>query len=164
MSRPFFHVVNTLALLLGVSLILIGAYPFVRANLSTQWQAVDGVVRVAEVRSEEGSLFGLSLSHQVRLQYDYHVERTAYQGKRVDFGFGSQSFLLNSFARRIVERYPVGKSVRVYFDPGDPTNAVLERVPSLGSSVFWMVVGLFLVGVGFMVNFRDTLDLLVDDR
>ena len=51
-----------------------------------------------------------------------------------------------------LERYPVGKAVKVYYDPKDPKSSVLEVNVSVVAIVFLLIAGVFLlVGLAFLI-------------
>lgn len=56
--------------------------------------------------------------------YEYYEEGIKFTSDRVHFGY--QTLSDNSYAQGYVDKYPVGKEILVYFDPDDPSNAVLE--------------------------------------
>ena len=76
------------------------------------------------------------------IRYRYTVNDQSYQGFDVTLSDGSSSRA--GRARGIVNDYPVGQNVTVYYDPELPERAVLEP------GVSWMVYGFLLMG-GLMV-------------
>ena len=75
----------------------------------------------ANVKSHSGSKGGTTYSAEVT--YAYQVAGTNYTGDKVSIGQMSSS---SDYARGIVNRYPAGKKVSVYYSPDDATDAVLE--------------------------------------
>jgi hypothetical protein len=72
--------------------------------------------------------------------YDFTVNAAAFNGNRVAFGdYGSS---ISSHAQDIVNRYPKGKAVTVYYDPKNPHVCLLEPGVKLQT---W-----FLPGFGFI--------------
>lgn len=74
------------------------------------------------------------------VQFRYTVNNREYTGSRrsfVDANFSGQK----SAPKLLAERFPVGRSVDVYFHPNDPSDAALD--PTLSGLPFLM--GLFLV-------------------
>jgi hypothetical protein len=68
--------------------------------------------------------------------YDYVVGGTAYRGRRVAYNAGSKDE--RAIAEAIVARYPVGRRVRVLFNPGDSADAYREPTNTRG--VAWTCV------------------------
>lgn len=61
-----------------------------------------------------------------------------------------------SWAYKVVERYPVGAQVMVYYDPSNPSDAILER--GMPGYIKWLWVALvltdlFLCGMGVFLAF-----------
>jgi hypothetical protein len=88
------------------------------------------------------------------VNYKFVVDGKDYVGERVAFGIGTSN--RRSDARSIVDRYPVGRTVEVYYRPGHPNDAVLETRIG-GFAIIALIVGaiIFLFGiVGFIAEFR----------
>ncbi|MBF0160136.1 MAG: DUF3592 domain-containing protein [Magnetococcales bacterium] len=157
MLRPFYHSINTLFLVIGVALLVIGFYPFVRSVTTDHWPFADGVVVVSQVHPAGDTGLGFHLAYRAHIEYLYQVNDQKYRGRRIEFGLGSQYFMAHDFASRISDRYPVNKTMRVYYNPEQPAEAILERAPSMGASVVWVAFGIFFTGVAFFLQFSDAL-------
>lgn len=75
--------------------------------------------------------------------YEYSVHGERYSSDLVSFGeFGSHN---TKNAQRIVDEYPAGKSVVVYYDPDNPDVAVLRPggILSVGAALVLLVGSLF---------------------
>jgi hypothetical protein len=59
--------------------------------------------------------------------YQYQVDGTSYLGKSIRAGDQFFAIRFAGDAREIVERYPAGAQVTVYYYPADPAQAALER-------------------------------------
>ncbi|MBL8843059.1 MAG: DUF3592 domain-containing protein [Planctomycetes bacterium] len=124
--RPLPRVAIVLALLMvtGTTLALgiIGTRALLDARASQAWPAVEG--RITESRVEVGTkrVGGRRRSDRdAVIRYDYVVDGRALQGDAVTVG-GIEA----DDADAMVERYPVGRSVPVHYDPAEPTRAALE--------------------------------------
>ena len=80
------------------------------------------------------------------LQYEYAVGAATYQGRRWSF---AQPAGTQESAQAVVDRYPVGKAVTVYYDPKNPSSSVIERTMQ-GVWIILLVGGVFLF-VGFLM-------------
>ena len=59
-------------------------------------------------------------------------------------------------AHKVVQRYPVGAQVMVYYNPEKPSDALLERGMPGYVKWFWVILAildLFLCGLGVMLWF-----------
>jgi hypothetical protein len=95
------------------------------------WPSASGVVLSAQVetRSAWDSTSGAdSTSFHPAITYEYEVNGQRYRGDRLR---ASDSFysmgMLPGSAQAVVNRYPVGAPVTVYYNPANPQEAVLER-------------------------------------
>jgi hypothetical protein len=89
------------------------------------------------------------------VQYSYEVKGERYEGNRITPGlqWGGTG------AEKVIDRYPVGARVTVYYDPKNPSEALLERNPP--GYVLWLWVALivldvFLCGIGGVMYWAFT--------
>jgi len=113
------------------------------------WPRADGVIMSSNIErhpnagAHSGDVWG------VNIEYIYKVAGVSYTGTRVAFGMEESSA---AHAQNFAGRYPPGKSVPVFYSPGDPENAVLETGIFGGVWISLGVGGLFMVfGVGALV-------------
>lgn len=112
---------------------------------SRNWPIAEGTVldssmEAHQSRDEDGDI---RTTYGVTIQFKYLVDGQEFQGNRRTF-----SNVRTSSARRtekILERYPPGGSVSVYYDPDDPPSSVLE--PGVGSVTYVLLI----VVIGFLV-------------
>jgi hypothetical protein len=76
------------------------------------------------------------------IRYRYEVAGQSYQSR---FEFPSGTHPLPEFSRSYVEKYPVGASVTVYYNPQQPADSTLEP----GAQGDWMILAL---GILLMVG------------
>jgi len=140
-----------LFLMVGLILLAIGARQLYQGEQSKSWPTVQGKIALAELgkrvdRDSDNST--VSTTYSADISYDYIVDDVAYVNGDVQFGAVSSSD--PSSARRLLQRYPVGKVVTVYYNPAQPQQAVLE--PGI-AGVTWILPGIGLlfavVGTGF---------------
>lgn len=98
---------------------------------TSNWEPVDGVVKSSSVSSstdgEGGTTYCLYVS------YEYTVNEKTYDGDRVSY---STENSCNSWSKNADDDYPEGKVITVYYDPGNPSESVLE--PGLSGVDFFM--------------------------
>ena len=79
------------------------------------------------------------------VQYSYQVGGRSYQGSRIAPG----PEVGGTGAGKIIERYPVNSQVTVYYNPQNPSDAVLEtKAPS--QWIMWLVLVIINVMLGGM--------------
>lgn len=113
---------------IGITVLMVLKYREVRR--ARLWSSTDGKVLVSTVvarrRSPGDPAYNnthTEISHEPRVEYEYHVAGKTYRGHKVDLGEKTSSYDLE----KILDRYPVGAAVTVYYDAADPTRAVLDR-------------------------------------
>ena len=108
-------------ILAGVYTVFFGTRNVFRASESANWPTAQGIIQGSSVEYHSSNKGGTYHAH---VWYVYHLNGTAFSGDRVLYGdFGSSD---PSHAQEIVNRYPVGKSVIVYYMPANTEECVLE--------------------------------------
>lgn len=127
-------------ILAGVIVIIMSSVIGRKAMASLTWPSVTGTVLVSQMVEEtSGEVSGYS----PLVTYSYAVSGQALQSSRVAF--------VASKSKKVVAKYPKGSPVQVYFDPQQPSKAVLEKGGSTRFMVF-LGVALILGGcLGFIV-------------
>ena len=133
----------------GIFLLAWGGYEMKRAYESRSWPNTQGTVISSYIdkRSHRDSNKRTSIVYTPKIQYQYQVEGKHYTCKRI--AFGGESGGKRSKAKKVVDRYPSGKKVTVYYNPQDPKVAVLKAGFSWGAILAFLAGGIFF-GVGVM--------------
>lgn len=130
---------------MGSGVLIYGVRNLLLADASRNWPTVKGKVTVSKMGTHRGDK---STTYSADVAYDYTVNGTRYTGDRVTFGSVSTSSTAR--ARRVLNRYPKGKEVTVYYNPEDPEQSVLE--PGIhGATWFLPAFGLLFAVVGAAV-------------
>jgi hypothetical protein len=124
------------SLLSGAALLALSLWLRSRSKQCLQWPSVTGYVIEARVDDSR-----LDMMKPV-LRYRYEVGHRSYIGFRVAFsGYG----VSRSAMEQLIKPYPQGGAVTVYYNPQDPSSAVLDTTqPS--DWWYWLVFG-----VGFLL-------------
>lgn len=129
------------------------------AAASRNWPAVQGRVVSSEVvvASQTSGGGTRRTSYRALIKYSYQVGTARFESVRVSFmGWGSSAGTMQrsdkSAARSDANRYPRGAEVKVFYNPQDPSEAVLEpgashhnRNALIGSSAALVGVIVFLL-------------------
>jgi len=132
--------------------IFLGIILFTRRKVAQarNWPSTMGTVHMSTVEWRRGSKGG-SVAYPV-VQYAYQVMGRQYQGRKIMPGPEAGG----SGAHKIVARYPMGAQVMVYYDPNNPSDALLERGMPGFINILWIVLVLldvFLCGMGAVLFF-----------
>ncbi|MBF0185239.1 MAG: DUF3592 domain-containing protein [Magnetococcales bacterium] len=150
--RPIIRLFLTV---IGIVLCLTGLYPFSQTIQSQNWLLVEGkIFSSGYIKSDNQQTDRMQFFYQTAVKYEYVLDRQRYLGERVEFGLTDQSFFFQEFAEKILQRYPLGKPVRVYVNPQQANEAVLERTPSMGGGFLLVLLGGFCLMVNFMLSER----------
>lgn len=123
-----------------------------KARQSLTWPAAEGVISHSAVllQMQESSSSNDSPTYKADVTYRFKVRGRDYSSERitlVDFSSTSRR------AQGIVERYRDGAPVTVYYNPVDPSDAVLERGGTTGIGFLFFCGGAFAVfGSLFLVG------------
>lgn len=137
----FSRIFPLLFILVGASVLFLGLRGLVRAKASVDWPNTQGEIVESSVdRRRSSGNDGSSTTYHAEILYEFSVDGTLFNGSRVAYGdYGSSN---PSHARRIVNNYPKGKSVTVYYMPGNPEESLLE--PGVKAKA-WFVPGFGLI-------------------
>ena len=130
------------------------------ANRVGQWPSVTGKIVTSEIATVTGRFkYGIRTSLVADIEYAYTVNGQDYQGEHLRL-LPMLHMKPDGTPQELVARYPLGRSVEVYYDPSNPTAAVLITTPGddchkLMHSVSVMgpcvaFLGLVLAGIGTM--------------
>lgn len=146
------------SILIGVGLLAAGAYTLYR-TYHARTQADESQGWASTLGSITESRLGVSTnedrpdSYFPVVSYTYFAIGQPLTGRRISFGHTGENSAAE--ARETLKGYPVGKEVTVYYDPANPSDAVLERRGGSGITVWivgvaFLVGGLYFVGVGLL--------------
>ncbi|MFX0013325.1 MAG: DUF3592 domain-containing protein [Promethearchaeota archaeon] len=165
------HVIPNNSFYIGLYAIIFGlggllaSFFFIRSLLevkaSTKWPSTEGKIisSFLDVRQGEEGFY-----YQPVINYSYNVEGREYGATRVIIG----QLPMNTgkkWAHTVLDNYPMGKSVRVHYDPRSPTKAVLEPGMNSQYKILWFLTivigGLFLCIISFILTcFIETMHLI----
>jgi hypothetical protein len=112
-----------------------------QAQASQTWPSVMGTVTASsvEVSTSSDSDGGSTTSYYPAVTYQYDVLGHRYTSDRISFGFrvGSGNRVQ---AQAVADRYIAGNQIRVYYNPTNAAEAVLERTSQSSSLAKWFVI------------------------
>jgi len=110
--------------------IVSGIREFINGRHSPRWPRVDGVIEESSVQHDD------DCTPYPAIRYKYYVDSIPYHCDRIQYEARART---SDVAERLVAKYPIGKSVLVYYRNDDPETAVLEPGISILTGVFVMV-------------------------
>ncbi|MDD3720993.1 MAG: DUF3592 domain-containing protein [Lutibacter sp.] len=131
------QIAGIIAQLVAIPFIIIAAKKWWLANQSLNWPKVEGIVVKGLDFSTSGHLLFL---------YEYQISGITYQGKKPFFA-NSFKNLREKKSWKLIERYPEGMSVNVYYNSANPKISTLEIGRKDGViTVLIIMVLLFILG------------------
>jgi len=123
-----------------------------KAKTSENWPTTEGQVVSSDIVTgidwrRTGKDRRTYTTYKPIVLYEYSVNDTKYSSNMVSF-VGEDESEMQGHARRIVNRYPPGKKVIVYYNPDNPKEAVLETGVSPITYVATLVMGIAFCAVG----------------
>ena len=106
----------------GVVLIAIGVSSYRKTKITQTWPSTEGSVSATNIRryNDEGTI-----RFAPEVDYEYQVAGETYKSSEIRPEVFI-SFLDEDEAKRFLQKYPVGIKPQVFYDPSNPTKAVLE--------------------------------------
>lgn len=153
--------IGLIFLVVGIGLAWWGKGMLNDAKASKSWPSVQGRVMESSLvsyksTSGSGSKKRKTTMYKPQITYQYTVDGNKLTGNKVSMGdYGSSS---TSHAKKVMKKYPVGATVKVFYDPEVPVDSVLEPGATLVSYVpfgfglvFAIIGGLTFLGGIFRV-------------
>ena len=132
----------------GIALLVTGVNQIIYEYSSKDWPRAEGKIFTSKVTSYTSK----RTYYRANIIYEYKTSGKEYSSSEINFWITSD--LDEEKIRGVVAKYPVGKSVLVYYDPDNPTIAVLEPEPS------WLNIGFFFGPIIFIAGLWLCLFLL----
>jgi len=111
---------------------------FMRRKMAavSQWPSTMGTVMMSRIEQRSSSEGGYT-DYPV-IQYAYQIGGQAYQGYKLAPG----PEVGGTGAGKVVARYPSGAQVMVFYNPQNPSEAVLER-KAPAQWLLWLILAIF---------------------
>jgi hypothetical protein len=109
-------------------------YCFSRQYLSRTYKTATGLITDREIQPTKAPRKNrVSGRYLIKIAYQYTVNGIQYKGSQFHYTDGLQKLSLAA-AKHVTAAYPIGASTDVYYNPQDPSDAVLS--PGLGAYDF----------------------------
>ena len=135
---------------IGLGLLRYARSVSVKAQQSLSWPSTEGVISHSAMllQMQQTSNSTNAATYKADVAYRYKVQGRDYSSGRITLVDFSSSA---GRAQGIVNRYPDGAPVTVYYNPVDPSDAVLERGGTSGIVILYISGGAFAAaGVLFL--------------
>ena len=89
-----------------------------KKKAAQSWPSTAGAITASDIHRSRDS--DGDVQEEARVLYSYTVNGKVYQSSRI-------GFITVGTASQLVQRYPIGKPVDVFYDPANPSSSVLQR-------------------------------------
>lgn len=147
-EKIIFMVVFCSVVPVGLIVAMTVKYREIRA--AGRWMETTGTVIESCVESRKKPADDIdsdtAVTNSPNVVYEYRVNDQSFRNGRITIGERTSEYELES----ILDRYPVGAQVLVYYNPANPQEAVLER--DVPASTFWVGGGCVLFSIAVPVG------------
>jgi len=134
-------IIGFVLLILNVVFLVIIFFMRRRMAAVSQWPSTMGTVNASYLERRHSSSDSGSTNYPV-VQYSYQVSGQAYQSTKLAPG----PEVGGTGAGKVVARYPAGAQVMVFYNPQNPSDAVLEtKAPA--QWIMWLILIIFDVAL-----------------
>lgn len=132
-------------LIFGILLLGRGWFIWKKGRERKDWLSTTGEIISSEVVCQKS--FD-NETYYPAIRYLYKINLAEYESSVVRLS-APLSVGMESYAKRTVAKYPVGKKVNVYYNSENPQNAALEIGASLSGLIFYAALGLVFLAASF---------------
>jgi hypothetical protein len=135
---------------IGLSMLYYARSVSAKAQQSLSWPSTEGVISHSAVLRQMQQTSGSTntATYKADVAYRYKVRGRDYSSGVITLADISSSA---GRAQGIVSRYPDGAPVTVYYNPVDPSDALLERGGTSAIGVLYLIGGMFAAaGLAFL--------------
>jgi hypothetical protein len=136
--------------LVGLLCLWTGSTTFISAWNARNWPVAKGTILDSSLEEKWDSEEGTSLIPH--LHYEYHVGGQRYVSSQITLA--QQSLFKNKWSVDVIQRFPGGSSVDVYYDPSSPCEAAIF-VGVTPVSYGQPIMGLFMLIAALVMYVRQ---------
>ncbi|TQV75954.1 DUF3592 domain-containing protein [Exilibacterium tricleocarpae] len=142
--------------LVGILFILIGTNTIYQAYKSSSWPSVQGQIISSEIKAHSSTYTDTTTNrtknetvYDAQINYSYVVNGVTYSNDDVRIG-GTVKTNMKMWTTRLLDKYPRGKVVTVYYKPEAPFQSVLEKgfqlstFALLGMGLFFFIFAIYI--------------------
>jgi Protein of unknown function (DUF3592) len=140
------QIAGFICLLIGAAAGVFFVYTLMRAKQLSKWIVTQGTVLESKLRPVGYDSF------EPFVVFEYKVRGTHYRhdtNKKFNYIYEYEDQAIKK-----LKPYQIGKSVKVYFDPQNPQDSVLEKRDAIWLYFFWAIFSFFFIfcGITFLLN------------
>lgn len=157
---PGWLLVSLFAMSIPTSIAVVIIVKMQQVRRASRWPSASGRIVSSKTRTVKTKLGGgaPSVGNLPDITYVYTVDGVEHRGKRISIGEFKPS---SPEVEAALERYPVGRSGPVFYNPAKPAEAVLERdPPARPAMMYGLAGGVMVVGLVVVFGFTQAKDII----
>lgn len=125
LSSPFINLILGAAFILGAYFMhtYLSVPMMEEAKASESWPSVQGIVSHSEIQQ---STRDETIMYAAVIKYEFTVDSISYLGNRISLSSENSKTSSAREVKKVLQKYPLGERVKVFYDPELPENSVLE--------------------------------------
>jgi hypothetical protein len=152
-NMAFIYCIAGILGLFGLFLGIMGIITIISGGKQKKWPAGNGRVLASrleekreEVRADEGTSTLVGFAPLVEYEYIHKGER--YTASTLS---SAEKQYARAQAQKVIDRYPIGSTVKVYVNPDSPVVTVLEPGGSISGMIF-LIIGLAFIAAAILIS------------
>jgi len=135
---------------IGISMLINLTQHYGKLKQSKNWLSTNGKIISSDLDAhistdDDGYQ---TTTYLAKVNFTYEVSGRTYKSDRVNFDYGMRTSNVRK-PQSVVEQYPSGSDVTVYYDPEDPQQSVLEK--RVNGAFTTIMVSAVFIGIGVIV-------------
>ena len=134
-------------LIAGIVMLGYGGFFIYKGYKSRNWPQTTGTIAAAYVErktSRDSNTRKTSYKYMARIRYVYKVNGRSYTNDEIGYGKNQYTSRKESKTKKYLQQFPVGKPVKVFYNPENPAQAVLKQGIT-GGAILVLTVGIFFL-------------------
>ena len=136
----FVYISAIILVVVGLLIMVVGIEEIRLAKNSTNWSSTEGYITKSTIRENQDS--DGDTTYKSVIEFSYEVRRRKLSANRVFFGALGIFTGNRNYYQRVAQKYYKGKTVKVFYNPHQPQQAVLE--PGISKKSFILLIYGFL--------------------
>ncbi len=148
------QIAGILIALTGLIILIFNLRALFIANSSKNWPSTTGEILSSDLDITK-SISESDKLYNPKIEYRYVINNKEYISQRIYFGSSTSSSFKKAKSIRIVEKYTKGQKVKVFYNPMNSSESILER--GVKSEVISLLVAslVLLVGSYYLLTYFE---------
>jgi hypothetical protein len=152
------HFIFAIIAFVGFVILIIGLYTYIKSAKTRYWRKVNGEVIESYIEEMRDSKNPYEKTYRPHVKYRYRVGEDEIEANKIFYGDKIYSSI-KSRSTKILEQYPIGKTIDVFINPYKMDEAILIK-GIRKSTIVTIVVGTAVLISGLLAI--DNIEALMD--